>query len=219
MWCLGCTYTTESSIVYLKFRWSVFHPPSYPGGDQEADPEEWGTEGEQAMSELKAWPSCGCHPPPPNDHAWVCWSRTSPQAATGMGWAGDGRARSEEWQCGNEGEARGALSAPCQGPSPSSFPALTCPLPASACLRASPAPHFAPWATALSQLLCRISIPLLLWCLLFSFLNENSFLGVSIFVLIKVIWVCYKSFKTDKQNIKSKLKSRIIPAPERCSRC
>lgn len=146
-------------MVYLKFGWSVFHPPSYPGGDQEAGPEEWGPEGEQVMSELKAWPSYGCPPPPPPtaslDHARVCWSRTSPQAARGMEWAGDGRARSEEWQCGNEQERRGARSLfPARGPPPTPFlpsPAL---LPASPCLRVSPAPQLTPQAAALSQRLC-----------------------------------------------------------------
>lgn len=93
------------------------------------------------------------------------------------------------------GKARGALSVPRQGPSAGSFPAITCPsasfsLPQSL---ASPSAH--PSGRSLVPAPLLISIPLLLWRLLFSFLNENSFLGVSIFVLIKVIWVCYKSFR------------------------
>lgn len=146
-------------MVYLKFGWSVFHPPSYPGGDQEAGPEEWGPEGEHVMSKLKAWPSYGCPTPTPTPLPSTMLGSAgpgpSPQAATGMEWAGDGRARSEEWQCGNEQERRGARSLfPARGPPPAPFLPSPARLPASPCPRVSPAPQLTPQAAALSQRLC-----------------------------------------------------------------
>lgn len=106
----------------------------------------------------------------------------------------------EVWE--KAGKASGAVSVPCQGPSPGSFPALTCPS-AGLCLPqcpASPAARPSLRPQPCSSSLPEFSLPSSHGAVLSSFLNENSFLGVSIFVLIKVIWVCYKSSRTDKQS-------------------